>query len=91
MANRKNDTPKEPALKRKSKSKGMLEATAEVIGSTLGAIAISTGLANPTSPPKQASAKRGKPPQKIKEKMPTKSKSGAVKKRGSKRSRPAAT
>ena len=89
MANRKNDKPKERAQKRKSK--GILEATAEVIGSTLAAIAVSTGIANPTSPPKQASAKRGKPPQKIKEKMQSKSKRRAVKKRASKRSRPAAT
>jgi hypothetical protein len=73
---------KEPKAKQpapKTEDKGLLETAAEVIGSTLGTIAVKTGLAHPAG---QASQKVGKLPKKNKSRLPRKEKKRARKIRG---------
>ena len=67
---------KEPAPK--AEEKGMLETAAEVIGSTVGVIAVKTGLAHPEG---RISQKIGKLPKKNKSRMPRKAKKKARKMR----------
>jgi hypothetical protein len=72
---------KEPKAKQpaaKPEEKGLLETAAEAIGSTLGTIAVKTGLAHP----QQASKKIGKLPKKNKSRLPRKEKKRARKVRG---------
>jgi hypothetical protein len=73
---------KEPKAKQpaaKTEEKGLLETAAEAIGSTLGTIAVKTGLANPQA---QVSKKVGKLPKKNKSRLPRKEKKRARKIRG---------
>jgi hypothetical protein len=81
MAKEKDEKPKEPAQKKKDKS--VLESTAEAIGSTLGAIAVSTGLAGAADVPKKVSKKIPKLQKKNKSRLPRKQKKAALKKRAS--------
>jgi hypothetical protein len=78
MAKEKDEKPKEP---KKKKEKGVLESTAEAIGSTLGAIAVSTGLAGTSDAPKKVSTKVPKLQKKNKTRLPRKQKKAALKKR----------
>jgi hypothetical protein len=80
--------PSEPNEKSKTRStkpkeKSALESAAEAIGSTLGSIAVSTGLVHPAASPK--SAKPGKLPKRGKTKLPRKQKKAASKKSGGNR------
>ncbi len=77
MANQPEDKPKVRAPKNKEKS--ALESAAEAIGSTLGTIAVSTGLASPSTPTK--SSKVGKLQKKNKNRLPRKEKKRALKKK----------
>jgi hypothetical protein len=70
----KEPKPKQPAAK--AEDKGLLETAAEAIGSTLGTIAVKTGLAHP---PKK---KIGKLLKKNKSRLPRKEKKRARKIRG---------
>lgn len=79
MAKEKSESAKEPVQKKKDK--GVLESTAEAIGSTLGAIAVSTGLAGASDGPKKVSQKVPKLQKKNKTKLPRKQKKAALKKR----------
>ena len=76
MANQPEDKPKVRAPKTKEKT--ALESAAEVIGSTLGTIAVSTGLAGPSAHAK--STKVGKLQKKNKKRLPRKEKKRALKK-----------
>ena len=74
--------PKEPKAKEqapKTEEKGLLETTAEAIGSTLGTIAVKTGLAHPEA---RASQKIPKLVKKNKSRLPRKEKKRARKVRG---------
>src|ERR1017187_3160152 len=73
----KDQKPKETAPK--SEEKGLLETTAEAIGSTLGAIAVKTGLAHPEG---RVSQKIPKLAKKNKSRLPRKEKKRARKVRG---------
>ena len=81
----KEHKPKEPAPKKEEK--GLLEAAAEAIGSTLGTIAVKTGIAHPEGRTKQK--KIEKLPKKNKHKLPRKLKKRARKERGADGSKPA--
>lgn len=91
MANPKEPKPKEPKPKepkpkerKKKEEKGVLEATAETIGSALGAIAAKVGVDQPEVREKRvALPKIGKLPKKNKQRMPRKLKKRALKERGS--------
>ncbi len=80
----KESKPKEPKAKEpkakqaapKTEEKGLLETAAEAIGSTLGTIAVKTGLAHPAKP------KVGKLLKKNKSRLPRKEKKRARKIRG---------
>jgi hypothetical protein len=74
---------KEPAPK--AEEKGLLETAAEAIGSTLGAIAVKTGLAHPEG---RVSQKIPKLAKKNKSRLPRKEKKRARKVRGSDGSSP---
>ncbi|HTS47423.1 MAG TPA: hypothetical protein VMH05_05735 [Bryobacteraceae bacterium] len=69
----------------KPKEKSALESAAEAIGSTLGSLAVSTGLVHPETSPK--SAKPGKLQKSNKTKLPRKLKKAAAKKPGGANSR----
>jgi hypothetical protein len=71
----KEQKPKEPKIE----EKGLLETAAETIGSTLGTIAVKTGLAHPEG---RVSQKIGKLVKKNKSRMPRKLKKRARKVRG---------
>ena len=78
----KDQKPKEQKHKEqapKTDDKGLLETAAEAIGSTLGTIAVKTGLAHPEG---RISQKIGKLPKKNKSRMPRKLKKRARKVRG---------
>ena len=75
----KEQKPKEAAPK--PEEKGLLETAAEAIGSTLGAIAVKTGLAHPEG---RVSQKIAKLPKKNKSRLPRKEKKRARKVRGAK-------
>jgi hypothetical protein len=77
MANQSDDKPKVRAPKNKEKS--ALEPTAEVVGSTPGTIAVSTGPVSPSVPTK--STKIGKLQKKNKKRLPRKEKKRALKKK----------
>jgi len=62
----------------KAKEKSALESAAEAIGSTLGSLAVSTGLVHPAAPAKPAKA--GKLQKKSKTKLPRKLKKAAARK-----------
>jgi hypothetical protein len=81
----KEQKPKEQAHKKEEK--GLLEATAEAIGSTLGTIALKTGIAHPEGRAKQK--KIPKLVKKNKQKLPRKLKKRARKERGAEGSAPA--
>jgi len=67
-----------PKQKAEKHEKSALESVAETIGSTLGAIAVSTGIAHPSGGPAKSS-KVGKLPKKNKSKLPRLAKKRASK------------
>lgn len=79
----KEQKPKEPKVKDQAprkEDKGVLETAAEAIGSTLGAIAVKTGIAHPEARP--AKVKIPKLAKKNKKRLPRKEKKRARKVRG---------
>ena len=72
----KEQKPKEPKPKAKKEDKGVLEVAAEAIGSTLGTIAATVGVAPKNTPPRP---KIGKLQKKNKQKLPRKLKKRALK------------
>ena len=73
----KDQSPKEPPPKQDEK--GVLQTAAEAIGSTLGTIAVKTGIVHPEGGAK--SQKIGKLPKKNKARLPRKLKKQALKKK----------
>ena len=71
---------KKPAKVKPEKS--TLESAAVAIGSAIGAIAVTTGIAHPPAPPKPA--KKGKLVKKDKSRLPRKEKKAAAKARAKK-------
>ena len=80
MSTQENENAKNTATKRKPEKheKTVLESAAVAIGSTLGAIAVSTGIAHSPEAPKE-SPKAGKLPKKSKSKLPRLAKKRAAK------------
>jgi len=80
MSTEQSEKTKTAAQKRKPEKheKSALESAAEVIGSTLGTIAVSTGIARPSGAPAKSS-KVGKLPKKNKSKLPRLAKKRASK------------
>jgi len=61
MQKRTHPDVRKQARKTVTKAEGFLESAAQAIGSTLGTIALKTGIAKPSPTPKARAHRRGKP------------------------------